>query len=556
MKHLTVAKTILLTLLLASALVLAACSSENPLENSFSLSDRSLDLMVGKTETLKINDLQSVGQGAYTVYWNSDNAAVATVDSTGAVVAKSIGTCKITAIVRMDGNEIQLTCDVTVSENTTTLSAIAFKASVYTLGSDQSLDLRDELVFSPEDAPQQQLVWSSSKTTIAMVSNGLVIPVAAGVTTIKVSTADGSIYASCTVQVSTKSVPATALTLDPPDLTISVGQTKVIKAVVAPADATGYSISWESAYPEIATVDGGVVYALQAGTTVVKATLTTAKGTMTAECLVTVEYSAIEVEATRVTLTPDTMTIPSNDLTEYAFEAKIEPANCTQIASWTTTRPDLITLDEKTGKFTLKENLTLTEDSVAVLITCTVGTKSAIAVLYIETPAAVLLVEPDEILLFDSEPKNTEKLTAYLETIDNPTTEVVWKSSNPEVATVDSEGNVTALKEGVCIISATYEKDGKLSVANCAVTVEKAPYLLLVEGETTPIPTELIPFTASKDPTRWYYDRTCFEIDVENLTIKPLRYVASMQRISVESADGTESASFDICIKAASGKTE
>ncbi len=45
-----------------------------------------------------------------------------------------------------------------------------------------------------------------------------------------------------------------------------------------------------------------------------------------------------------------------------------------------------------------------------------------------------------------------------------------WYSNNPSVATVDSDGNVTALSPGEAIVTATTEDGG--FTANCYITVE------------------------------------------------------------------------------------
>lgn len=64
-----------------------------------------------------------------------------------------------------------------------------------------------------------------------------------------------------------------------------------------------------------------------------------------------------------------------------------------------------------------------------------------------------------------------EKLTATLEPADNDFKTIEWSSSSEDIATVDSDGNVTALKPGKAVITATATSaNGKIS-ADCVVTV-------------------------------------------------------------------------------------
>lgn len=72
----------------------------------------------------------------------------------------------------------------------------------------------------------------------------------------------------------------------------------------------------------------------------------------------------------------------------------------------------------------------------------------------------------------------SETLVATVEPEDATETEVTWTSSDEAVATVDTEGKVTAVAEGTATITATC---GEFS-ATCTVTVEKA-------DEPTPDPT-------------------------------------------------------------------
>ena len=58
---------------------------------------------------------------------------------------------------------------------------------------------------------------------------------------------------------------------------------------------------------------------------------------------------------------------------------------------------------------------------------------------------------------------------------------VTWSSSNPSVASVDANGNVTAMANGTATITAT-AKDGSGKAGSCAVTV-KSLYLIDINGQ-------------------------------------------------------------------------
>lgn len=46
----------------------------------------------------------------------------------------------------------------------------------------------------------------------------------------------------------------------------------------------------------------------------------------------------------------------------------------------------------------------------------------------------------------------------------------MWTSSDPDIASVDTEGNVTGIKAGTAVITASAE-DGKGSYASCYINV-------------------------------------------------------------------------------------
>ncbi len=67
----------------------------------------------------------------------------------------------------------------------------------------------------------------------------------------------------------------------------------------------------------------------------------------------------------------------------------------------------------------------------------------------------------------------TSKLTATINPHNANNKNVTWKSSNPDIVSVDSNGNIKALKPGTATITVT-TKDGNYT-ATCQVTVDKKP---------------------------------------------------------------------------------
>lgn len=90
------------------------------------------------------------------------------------------------------------------------------------------------------------------------------------------------------------SVPVTSITFDSSSLTLEVGDTHTLSAVVAPQEATDKSLTWTSSDNDVATVSNdGVVTAVNAGTTTITATANDDSG-VKAECEVTVEELELE----------------------------------------------------------------------------------------------------------------------------------------------------------------------------------------------------------------------------------------------------------------------
>ena len=164
------------------------------------LSSTSLSLYVNNTASLKV-----VGT-LDKVTWSSSKKSVATVSSSGVVTAKKKGTCVITAKF---GNR-KLTCKVTV-KGVRKVKKVTLSKTKITLTVGSSCKLLASV--SPTNASKKTVTWSSSKKSVAKVTNGTVKALKAGTATITVKAKDGSgKKATCKVTVKKASSSGTAKT--------------------------------------------------------------------------------------------------------------------------------------------------------------------------------------------------------------------------------------------------------------------------------------------------------------------------------------------------------
>ena len=134
--------------------------------------------------------------------WSSSDESVATVNSNGKVKAVSAGTAAITCAAT-DGSGVKKTCKVKVNDviglKEIYLNYIDIQFSG--LGCTEQLEL---MSYSPDNATNTQVVWSSTDENVAVVDeNGVVYPVDNGNCDIVATATDGSnVKASCPVTVS------------------------------------------------------------------------------------------------------------------------------------------------------------------------------------------------------------------------------------------------------------------------------------------------------------------------------------------------------------------
>lgn len=266
--------------------------------DSVTLDKNTLTLTEGQSETLKATANPEQADQSFT--WSSNNTSVATVDSNGKVTAVKAGTADITATSKSNPAKYT-TCRVTVRPAVVLVSSITLDRKKLQLEEGQMFTL--EATVLPENAANKKVIWSSSDESVATVAYGVVVAKAVGTCTVTCqSEGNPSVSATCEVEVSKATVAVSSISLSPSTLTLSFGSSQSLLATVSPSDATDPSITWKTSDATVATVStsGRVTALRKEGTAVITAT-SVSDPTISATCTVTVKPEIVKPNGVEVT---------------------------------------------------------------------------------------------------------------------------------------------------------------------------------------------------------------------------------------------------------------
>ena len=321
-------------------------------------------------------------------------------------------------------------CGVKITNIAVPESAMVEKGESITLpvvyGTDDAPAVTPETAATGESAATDEKVakaaekltieWTSSDESVATVDEtGTVTAVAAGEANVTASVKDADIAASTHIKVVV--TPTGVVAPESIDLVTNGENTKDLDAKLVPADATDVKLAYESSDESVATVDEtGKVTAVANG----ECTITTYVTAKTEDAEAS-ELSAVVVEAADSEEVDDSVATMPEDLAAMDSAFGVVPENLKAETKVTvTTNVESVTLDKTEGVLTVGNTVTVTAT-----------------------------VTPD--------------------TTTNAS--VTWTSSNEAIATVDSEGKITAVAPGTATITATSDSNPDASAAY-AVTVQ------------------------------------------------------------------------------------
>ncbi|MFA7032260.1 MAG: Ig-like domain-containing protein [Bacilli bacterium] len=265
-------------------------------------------------------------------------------------------------------NIYSMELEVEVGDPSVAVTSVALNSSSLSLGIGETSTLIATV--SPSNAGNKVVIWSSSNSSVASISNGLVTAVAEGNATITVTTSDGGHTATCAVTVSAISV--TSVALSDSTATVSIGSTKTLIATVSPSNATNKAVSWSTNNSSVATVNEGVITAVAEGNATI--TVTTSDGGYTATCSVTVSAQALDAWTVMVymcgaDLESGSYHFATGDLTEM-INVTGQPDNVNVIVeaggaqSWSSTYSSVINKNNL-NRFHLSNNEFVLDEQIA-----------------------------------------------------------------------------------------------------------------------------------------------------------------------------------------------
>ena len=389
----------------------------------------------------------------------------------------------------------------------TSLSFVQKNISVKT-GNKQKL----VVVVKPSSLASSKFTWKSSDPSIATVdSNGNVTGLKEGTVTITVTSSNG-ISTTCTVKVTNDTIPVNKIILNPTNITMKVGDVEQISSKVEPESATERDLVWSSSDSSVASVDeNGVIKGLKEGTVTI--TVKTKDGKVVSTSIVTVE----KIKVDKIVLSPTSMTLNVGESNKITATVKPDNAADKEIV-WSSSDPSIATVDSN-GKVTgLKEGT----------VTITAKTKDGKVVS--TSTVTVKAIKVNEIVLNPTHMAlnvgGSGQIVATLKPDNATDKEIIWTTSDSSIATVDSTGKVTGIKEGTVTITAK-TKDGKV-VSTCTVEVK-----------TEVIPVESITLSMEyPDVNVGTFEQVIATINPSNATVRELAWTSSDTSIATVDSTG------------------
>ena len=436
-------------------------NTQENIKTKISVSEKNIKIIEGgskkivaKLEPSNVNEV---------VNWQSENTSIATVNKNGLVKGIKEGIVNIIASL---SNGESVICKVEVEK------AKEIELKGLEIAGSTSIEIgmneRKRLLvsFNPTNASNQIVTWESSNVNVIKVTDdGELIPINQGMASITVKSFNGKYKDTVQVKVNVPqtTIDESSIKFEKAEESIILGKTKTLIPTILPANATNKNVTWSSSNPKVASVEDGLVKALQEGETTITAT------TVNKKLIATIKIKVTAIKVTGVNIIENDISTSIGD-TE-TLNATVLPSNATnKKVVWSSSNSAVATIDGN-GKITAKAQGT------TVITVKTVDGNYEDKINVTVKPNVVLVTgvqtSPNSLIIESGSSKNVA-VTILPTNATNKSFTCVSNDSNIATASVDgSNCKIVGVSKGTAQIT-VYSHDNQYNaVVNVAIEEAK-----------------------------------------------------------------------------------
>lgn len=376
--------------LLLSAVVLPLTSCSNPSGlDSISISPATPSVTAG--QSVQFSAVGTYGNGSHPttqtitsgVTWTSSNPAVATIDATGLATTLAAGTTTITASTNGFKGPLTASTSLTTTVSSTgggtaggtSVTSLAIIPSAQTVSAPNQTTQFIAIGTTSSGATEvltSAVAWSSSNTAVATIgaTTGIATSVATGATTITAlytnATTGSVVTGTATFTVTGgASEQITAMTLTPSSESVSASGQSAQLIALGTAGGTGLQeditgstqITWSSSISSIASVTGGLVKGVSAGSTTITALYTNPDNSVVAaNATITVTATPAPEPILSLSIIPSSITVGNLldtgnflAIATFATAPYVKDVTNDPHTTWLSSAPEVFPVDTNAG---------------------------------------------------------------------------------------------------------------------------------------------------------------------------------------------------------------
>lgn len=422
-------------------------SSSTPTVSSIQVSPASMSIGMGAQQQFMATAHLSDGTSkdvTGAAQWSSSDSNIASIAAGGMATGSAPGSVIITA----QSGTLQATATLKVNPAAANLVSIAISPVAPSIAVNSSQQFTATGTYSDgSSADLTNLVtWSSSANAVAtIVSGGIASAVAAGTTNISASFAGVSQSTALTVTAPT----ITSIAVTPVGLTLAIGVNQQFVATATYSDGSSADlvsgVNWTSSSTAVATINSsGLATTVAAGSTTITATV----GSFTDTSTLTV----VAAHLISISVSPATPSIALGTTQQFTAVGNFDDGSTQwlQSVNWSSSSSSIAFVDSTGFATSVSTGVaTITASSGSVTGTASLTITGATLISIAVTPAN------------SSMAVGTTKQFAATGTFSDSSTQdvtgsVVWTSSNPAAATINSLGLLTSIGTGSSTIKAVF----------------------------------------------------------------------------------------------------